>query len=249
MVQTLVANKHLCQLPLNPCASYPWIVEANPPEVKTSEVKKRAEEIRRRLAKRYPGTAASLCTLNRRNPFELLVATILAAQCTDERVNQVTPSLFSEYPDPLSMAQAPLEQLEDLVRPTGFYKNKAHNIQELSRSLVAEHGGQVPTTMEELVRLPGVGRKTANVLLSVAFDQPGFPVDTHVKRVAARLGLTANKDPDKIEMDLNAITPPKERGAFSARLILHGRETCHAKKPECDSCILADICPSAFAVA
>jgi len=213
-----------------------------------SELKKRADEIRKRLAKRYPGTAASLCTLNRRNPFELLVATILAAQCTDERVNQVTPSLFSQYPDPASMAQAPLERLEELVRPTGFYKNKARNIQELSRSLVAQYGGEVPTSMDELVKLPGVGRKTANVLLSVAFNEPGFPVDTHVKRVANRLGLTTNKDPDKIELDLNAITPPKERGAFSTRLILHGRETCHAKKPECDVCILADLCPSAFSV-
>ncbi len=205
----------------------------------------RAAEIITRLEREYPGDAASLCALEHENPFELLAATILSAQCTDKRVNEVTPGLFGEFPTPRSMAGADPERLEQLIRPTGFYRSKARSLIQMARSLEESFAGVVPTEMADLLSLPGVGRKTANVVRSVAFDLPGLPVDTHVGRLSRRLGLTGETDPVKVEADLDALVPPAERGGFSIRLILHGRNVCKARKPRCDQCVLADICPSA----
>ena len=201
-------------------------------------------EILRRLAEAYPGSARDLCELEFADPFQLLVATILSAQCTDERVNMVTRDLFARYPSPESLAAADPEEVERIVYPTGFFRAKAANVLKVSTA-VAERGGAVPRAMDELTRLPGVGRKTANVVLSVAFGEPGLPVDTHVARLSKRLGLTQSGDPVKIEAELMAWVPPEETGPLSLRLILHGRRVCKAKKPDCPSCVLADICPSA----
>lgn len=198
-----------------------------------------------RLAEKYPGDLRQLCALHHRSPFELLVATILSAQCSDERVNQVTPELFRRYPGPAAMAAAGPGELEEIIRPTGFFNSKARSLREMSAALVERHGGEVPSGMDELTRLTGVGRKTANVVRSVAMGQPGMPVDTHVGRVSRRLGLTVATDPVAVETDLNAIVPPSERGALSLRMILHGRETCRARRPRCADCVLRDICPSA----
>jgi len=207
--------------------------------------KGRARVVAERLATAYPGSAAELCALEHADPFQLLVATILSAQCTDVRVNQVTPSLFAQYPDAGAMARADPEHLEELIRPTGFFRSKARSLLGMSQ-VVAEHfGGAVPADMEDLVTLPGVGRKTANVVRSVAFGLPGLPVDTHVARLAKRLGLTESEDPVAIERDLDGLVAPAERGTFSLRLILHGRAVCVARKPRCPTCVLADICPSA----
>jgi len=198
-----------------------------------------------RLEERYPGTATELCALKHRNPFELLVATILSAQTTDERVNLTTPALFARYPDAEALAAADPAELEELIRPTGFYRSKARNLLGMAAALVERFGGEVPSAMEDLVTLPGVGRKTANVVRSVAFGLPGMPVDTHVQRLATRLGLSSAPDPVAMERDLDALVPPERRGALSLRLILHGRETCRARTPRCSACLLADICPSA----
>jgi endonuclease III len=198
-----------------------------------------------RLAERYPGDAAGLCALDHGSPFQLLVATILSAQCTDERVNQVTPEVFRRYPTALDMSGAPPGELEELIRPTGFYNNKARSLRGMSTALVERFGGEVPVEMEDLTALPGVGRKTANVVRSVAMGAPGLPVDTHVGRVCRRLGLTAATDPVAAERELNALVPPEERGVFSLRVILHGRQTCRARRPLCGECVLVDICPSA----
>lgn len=198
-----------------------------------------------RLATLYPGSASSLCALDHRDAFQLLVATILSAQCTDARVNLTTPALFARYPDPWSMAGADLVDVEDLIRSTGFFRAKARNIVGMARALVERFDGQVPSSMEELVTLPGVGRKTANVVRSVAFDLPGLPVDTHVLRLSHRLGLTDETDPVKVEMALDTMIPPARRGAFSIRVILHGRAVCRARVPRCDVCILSDFCPFA----
>lgn len=197
-----------------------------------------------RLQKEYPGNASSLCALRHNNPFQLLVATILSAQCTDERVNQVTPLLFSEYPTPKLLAEADPSRLEEIIRSTGFYRAKAGNLIAMAKAITDRFKGKVPKQMDELVTLPGVGRKTANVILSVAYDLPGLPVDTHVQRLAKRLGLTADTTPDKIEMDISPLLRPEELGAFSLRLILHGRAVCKARKPLCGICSMADICPS-----
>jgi endonuclease-3 len=180
------------------------------------------------------------------SPFELLVATVLAAQCTDVRVNMVTPVLFRRFPTPRDLAGAAIEEVEELVRTTGFYRNKAKAIRALAQLLATEHGGEVPPRMEALRELPGVGRKTANVILGNAFGlNEGIVVDTHVHRLSRRLGLTAHEDPEKIELDLIELVPREAWTLFALLLINHGRRTCKARKPECAVCVLADICPSA----
>ncbi|MGE0755482.1 MAG: endonuclease III [Pirellulaceae bacterium] len=184
------------------------------------------------------------CALRHRNPFELLVATILSAQCTDERVNIVTPTLFARFPTAEAMAEAPLETLETLIQSTGFFRNKARNIKACSAQLVARHGGEVPQQLDELVQLPGVGRKTANVVLGTAFGLPtGVVVDTHVQRVSRRLGLTEHKDPEKIERELMQLLPPQEWIDYSHRMIHHGRRVCKARRPLCEKCVFQKICP------
>ena len=192
------------------------------------------------LEKAYPGARV---LLDHRNPFELLVATVLAAQCTDERVNRVTPALFRAYPGPDAFAGASREEMEEAVRPTGFFRNKAKAVRELSAAIVSRHGGKVPGTMEELTALPGVGRKTASILLGACFGVPALPVDTHVGRVSFRLGLTASKDPGKIEEDLAKAVPRGKWWAFTTRLGWHGRQVCVARKPRCAACGVASLCP------
>ena len=199
-----------------------------------------------RLAREYPGTATDLCALRHDGPFQLLVATILSAQCTDERVNMVTPGLFAAYPTPEALAHAPIEDLEERIRSTGFFRSKAKNLVGMAQGVTERFGGEVPSSMEDLTSLPGVGRKTANVVRSVAMGLPGLPVDTHVGRLTRRLGLTVQTDPVKVESELDALVPPEEWGALSLRLILHGRKVCRARTPRCDECLLADICPSAL---
>jgi endonuclease-3 len=206
--------------------------------------KGRARETVVRLAEAYPGTARELCALNHTNSYELLVATILSAQTTDVRVNMVTPTLFARYPTPEALAAANPSDVEEIIRSTGFYQAKTRSIVGMAQGVVERFGGDVPSAMEDLVTLPGVGRKTANVLRSVWFDLPGLPVDTHVTRLSKRLGLTQETDPVKIEYSLNAIVPAHERGALSLRLILHGRRVCLARSPRCDDCVLEDFCPS-----
>lgn len=210
--------------------------------------KGRARVVADRLAVEYPGTAKDLCALHHRNPYELLTATILSAQTTDERVNMVTPQLFARYPTPADLAGANPAEVEELIRTTGFFRNKTKSIMGMAAALVERFGGEVPHRMADLVTIPGVGRKTANVVRSVAMGEPGLPVDTHVQRLSARLGLTTQNDPVKIELELNPMVRADERGALSLRLILHGRAVCKARKPRCDVCVLADFCPSAFRV-
>lgn len=217
-----------------------------PPEMaRPRSPKGRARVVHERLAETYPGTAAELCALDHRNPFELLVATILSAQCTDERVNLVTPALFARYPTPGELAGADPSEVEELIRPTGFFRNKTRSLLGMAHALDTTFGGQVPSSMAELVTIPGVGRKTANVVRSVAMGQPGLPVDTHVGRVSRRLGLTTETDAVRAEVALNPMVPAPERGVFSLRLILHGRAICRSQVPQCAACGLADICPSA----
>ena len=203
----------------------------------------RAREANRRLTEEYPDVA---CALDHRDAFELLVATILSAQCTDKRVNMVTPVLFKRFGTAEDLATAPLSDVEEIIHSTGFYQNKARNIVAMAQRLVEAHDGEVPISMGDLTRLPGVGRKTANVVRSVAFELPGLPVDTHVSRLSQRMGMTAETDPVKIEMALNPMVPANQRGDFSLRLILHGRQICHARKPTCVKCVCQDFCPSAF---
>jgi len=198
-----------------------------------------------RLADEYPGGTRELCALTHRNPFELLAATILSAQTTDERVNMVTPALFARYPTPADLAAADPVEVETLVQSTGFYRNKTKSLIGMANALVDRFDGEVPRAIEDLVTIPGVGRKTANVVRSVAMGEPGLPVDTHVGRLSVRLGLTTQTDPVKVEYELNAMVPPAERGTFSLRLILHGRAVCDARKPRCHDCVLASFCPSA----
>lgn len=198
----------------------------------------------RRLAVEHPGRAAELCELHSTSPFELLVATILSAQSTDQTVNSVTPALFARYPVAAALAGADPLELADLIRPTGFFNAKARSLLGMAQGLVERFDGRVPERMAQLVTLPGVGRKTANVVLSVAFDKPGLPVDTHVLRLSKRLGLTTQDDPVKVEADLNPMVAAQERGLLSLRLILHGRRVCRARTPACHACVLHDICPS-----
>jgi len=195
----------------------------------------------RRLIDEYPDAR---CELDHENPFQLLAATILSAQCTDVRVNMVTPHLFARYPTPWDLAAADPAELEGIIRSTGFFRSKARSLMGMAHGLVEDHNGEVPTSMKDLTALAGVGRKTANVVRSVAMDLPGLPVDTHVGRLSRRLGLTVEEDPVKVEMVLNAMIPAAERGRFSLRLILHGRRVCPARKPRCGECVLNDFCPS-----
>jgi endonuclease-3 len=199
------------------------------------------------LGQSYPNAK---CELNFKNPLQLLVATILSAQCTDARVNLVTKELFKRYKTTRDFADADLAELERAVRPTGFFRNKAKNIKKACQGLVAEYHGKVPPSMEALVQLPGVARKTANVILSTAFDIPsGIVVDTHVYRVAHRLGLSQQKDPNKVEQDLMKIVPRDQWIAFSHQAVLHGRYTCLARRPKCEQCLLYDLCESEDKVA
>ena len=201
-----------------------------------------ATEVTDRLKAEYPDARTEL---NWTNPLELLVATMLSAQTTDVRVNGVTESLFAKYRTAEDYADAPPDELEEDIRPTGFYRNKARSLQGMARALVEEHGGEVPRTMQELVALPGVGRKTANVVLGNAFGvDEGIVVDTHVRRVSGRLGLTQSEDPVKIEQDLMKVVPEEDWTIFSHLLIFHGRRTCKARRPDCPNCVLNDICPS-----
>jgi endonuclease-3 len=208
--------------------------------------KGRARVVADRLAEEYPGTATELCALDHSNPYELLVATILSAQTTDERVNMVTPAVFAKYPRPADLAAADPAELETIIQSTGFFRNKTRSLMGMAAALVERFGGEVPHKLSDLVTLPGVGRKTGNVVRSVALGEPGLPVDTHVLRLSRRLGLTEQTDPVKVELELNPMVRADERGALSLRLILHGRRVCTSRKPRCDACVLADICPSAF---
>jgi endonuclease-3 len=200
----------------------------------------RAEIVIELLADEYPD---AVCELDYSTPWQLLVATVMSAQCTDARVNMVTPELFRRWPAPGDAAAAELSELEDVIRPTGFFRNKAKSIRDSARMIVADHGGDVPPDLDELVRLPGVGRKTAKVVLGEAFGIPaGVAVDTHVRRVTTRLGLTARTDPEKIATDLEKLVPRDDWVTFSLRLILHGRRVCKARKPVCDGCALSEVC-------
>ena len=200
-----------------------------------------ALEVDRRLSLAWPDAR---CELDFRTPLELLVATVLSAQTTDKRVNAVTPVLFARYPDAGSYAGADRTELEDVLRPLGFFRAKAQSLMGLGATLVADHDGVVPGSLEELVRLPGVGRKTANVVLGNAFGVPGITVDTHVGRLARRLGWTTEKDPVKVETRIAALLPEQEWTMACHRLIFHGRRVCHSRRPACGACVLADLCPS-----
>jgi endonuclease III len=210
--------------------------------------KARATEVVRRLADEYPGTARSLCALEHDNPYQLLVATILSAQSTDEIVNKVTPAVFARYPTLADLAHADPSEVEEMIHSTGFFRSKTRSLIGMAAAVEERFDGEVPRELADLVTLPGVGRKTGNVIRSVAFDLPGLPVDTHVGRLARRLKLTSETDPVKAEHDLDALVDPDERGRLSLRLILHGRRVCTARKPRCGDCVLADVCPSAFKV-
>lgn len=206
----------------------------------TKQLKTRADKIRKLLRKMYPEVRTQLF---HQNPFELLVATILSAQCTDKQVNQVTPVLFKRLKTPADFAAVPQKTIEKLIRPTGFFHNKAKNIKKCAKVLLEKHSSEIPQTLEEMVELPGVGRKTANVVLGAAFGIPGIVVDTHVARISNRLGLTKNKNPVKIEFDLMKIIPRKDWNDFCLRLIFFGRATCTARKPKCQQCPLREVCP------
>ena len=204
------------------------------------QLKSRADKIRNILRKIYPEVRTQLF---HNNPFQLLVATILSAQCTDKQVNQVTPVLFNHLKTPADFATAPLKTIEKLIRPTGFFHNKAKNIRNCAQALLENHDGEVPQILDELVKLPGVGRKTANVVLGAAFGIPGVVVDTHVARISNRLGLTMHQNPVKIEYDLMDLIPKKAWNDFCLQLIFFGRSTCMARKPKCPQCPLEKLCP------
>lgn len=205
------------------------------------EKSRRATAIARHLAETYPGVE---CPLTHDNTFELLVAVILSAQCTDAAVNKVTPALFRRFPTPAALSQAPIADIEALIRRLGLFRAKAKSLNRCAQQLVEEFDGQVPSTMAQLTRLAGVGRKTANVILGHAFATPGIAVDTHCRRLARRLGFTRQLDPGKIEHDLARLLAPDQWTGFSHRLILHGRAVCHARKPACQQCLLRELCPS-----
>ena len=200
----------------------------------------RARAIARGLAKAYPD---AWCELDYRSPWELVIATILSAQCTDKMVNRVTPALFAAFPTPDALAAADPARVEVLIKPTGFFRQKTRSIQAVARAIAGDFGGEVPDTMEALTALPGIGRKTANVVLGTAFGQPAIFVDTHVKRLANRLGLTIDDDPVRIERDLGLLLPAKSWTLFAHRLIHHGRQVCFARKPRCSTCQVARWCP------
>jgi len=204
------------------------------------EKRHRCIEIIQILRQTYPDAR---CTLNFRTPFELLVAAILAAQCTDEKVNQITPRLFAKYPNARAFAEADPAELEEIIRPTGFFRQKARSIIAVAQDIVAKHGGEVPATIEELTTLHGVGRKTANLLLGVAFGQPAIIVDTHVRRVSNRLGLSSSTDPTKIESELRDIVPQEDWTIFNHLMVFHGRAVCKAPTPLCEICPVLKLCP------
>ena len=229
--------------PRSASAAAPRLTPARARRESGRRKRQRTDDILGRLMEEYPGAN---CALAHDNPLELLVATILSAQCTDKRVNMVTPALFERFPTADSLADADLSELEELVRTTGFFRNKARSLKGLGQALVADHGGEVPRSMAELHALPGVGRKTANVVLGNAFGiDEGVVVDTHVQRISGLLGLTTEKTPEKIERDLMELVPRDHWTVWSHLLILHGRNVCKARRPLCDRCVLADLCPSA----
>ena len=212
---------------------------------KDKKLTERAVIIAQRLEKEFPNAE---CALHHKSPLQLLLATILSAQCTDERVNQVTPGLFKKYPTAEDFMHAPAGELENDIKPTGFFNNKAKSLRAACRDIVEKHGGKVPESMEELVALHGVARKTASVVRTNCFDYPGLTVDTHFLRVTKRLGLTKNTDQEKVEADVANVLPPEHWDHFTHAIILHGRKTCKARKPLCGECPVADLCPSAFKV-
>jgi endonuclease-3 len=208
-----------------------------------SAASQRLPEILKRLREVHPDAG---CALDHSSPYELLVATILSAQCTDERVNQVTPDLFVQYPTPEELAKSDRDTLEELIRPTGFFRQKARFLQGTAQRVATRHAGEVPADMDDLLEMPGVARKTANVVLGVAFGiAEGIVVDTHVKRLSMRLGLTAHGNPQKIEQDLMQLTPREDWIDLAHVLIFHGRRVCNARKPDCSNCVLNDLCPAA----
>ncbi len=208
---------------------------------KLAKKKERAQAIYRILTKRYPNVR---CELDFKNPLQLLIATVLSAQCTDKRVNAVTPALFKRYKNPADFAGANLRELQGIIKSTGFYRAKAKNIKGLATKIVTDYNGKVPDKLEELIKLPGVGRKTANVVLGHAFDTPGITVDTHFGRLSRRFGWTKATDPVKVEFEVMELIPRKEWTNLSQRMIWHGRRICHARKPACGACPLAELCPS-----
>jgi endonuclease-3 len=205
------------------------------------ETQKRAKALYRGLCKTYPEI---YCELNFANPLQLVIATVLSAQCTDKRVNLVTARLFKKYKNVRAYAKAPIEEIEEIIYPTGFYHAKARHIRGLAEKVITEFGGEVPSTIEELITLPGVGRKTANVVLGHAFDTPGITVDTHFGRLSRRFGWTQSQDPVKVEHEVGKLIPQAEWTNLSQRMIWHGRRVCHSRKPACGACTLAKICPS-----
>ena len=205
------------------------------------ETEKRAKALYRGLCKTYPEI---YCELNFANPLQLVIATVLSAQCTDKRVNLVTARLFEKYKNVRAYAKAPIEEIEEIIYPTGFYHAKARHIRGLAEKVITEFGGEVPSTIEELITLPGVGRKTANVVLGHAFDTPGITVDTHFGRLSRRFGWTQSQDPVKVEHEVGKLIPQAEWTNLSQRMIWHGRRVCHSRKPACGACTLAKICPS-----
>jgi endonuclease-3 len=204
--------------------------------------RKRAIEINRRLTQEYP---EACCALMHTNAYELLVATILSAQCTDKRVNMVTPDFFARYPDPSTLSRAEQDDIGEVIRSTGFFNTKSKNLKAMAEAVVADHGGEIPDSMEALIRLPGVGRKTANVILGNTFDIPGIVVDTHMLRLANLLKLASGRDAVKVEFALMDLLPPEEWTMFSHRIIEHGRNVCIARRPRCGECVLNELCPSA----
>ncbi len=215
-------------------------MKASANDIPTEPSTRRARATVRELARLYP---EARCSLDFASPVQLLVATILSAQCTDTRVNKVTPALFARFADAHAFAAAEQGELEDLIRTTGYFRNKAKNIIRCCRQIVEHHAGEVPRSLDALVALAGIGRKTANVVLGHAFGLAGIPVDTHVGRLTRRLGLTTHTNPVKIERDLNALIPKKDWSLFGLRLIYHGRKVCLARKPRCEKCSLAGMCP------
>jgi endonuclease III len=205
------------------------------------ETEKRAKALYRGLCKTYPEI---YCELNFANPLQLVIATVLSAQCTDKRVNLVTARLFKKYKNVRAYAEAPIEEIEEIIYPTGFYHAKARHIRGLAEKVITDFGGEVPSTLEELITLPGVGRKTANVVLGHAFDTPGITVDTHFGRLSRRFGWTQSLDPVKVEYEVGELIPQAEWTNLSQRMIWHGRRVCHSRKPACGACTLAKICPS-----
>jgi len=205
------------------------------------EKKVRAKVIYRQLSKNYPNVR---CELDYKNAFQLLVATVLSAQCTDKRVNQTTPALFKKYANPQKMAKADLKDIQSLVKSTGFFRAKAKNIKGLSNKIMEEFNGMVPSNLEDLITLPGVGRKTANVVLGHAFGIPGITVDTHFGRLSRRFGWSKQNNPVKVEFEVGELIPEKEWTNLSQRMIWHGRRVCHSRKPACGACALAKLCPS-----